>query len=261
MPTIVLAEQVVIDKGIVEFCNNIMMDIYKEIWEQKDKDPRLADFGEDNFIVNSDGIYAINYETKDTEGKKWTIPLKFSLSIIRFDEVRDFEGEKGIFNFGFPLLNVNIVGFQNYVKRDEFDIQNYVKKYGKMLWNEQKQYIPYKLTLSPEKESFGVGEEIAFTITLLNKTKKNLIFKELNDVSLFLEYDGGSWGEEAPSIEQLKRVRNLVVNHDESMSKRLTIGGFNEPGEYDIFCVYAVGYKGVNPSDSMKVIVVPKSAQ
>lgn len=265
-PALTWAAQLNIDQTTKDICNQVILNIYRDIMAVKDKYPELADFGEKSFYQNQYGIYAIVYKyhpkvnADDPNAERRPSPFAFGVTI---DGLKDesFKKEVGRFGFSFSLLKIKIAGFQkNDLLRARFDVQPFIQDQGVLLNNHQQNYLPLRLSVNPLKDKFKVREDIEFEVVLTNTTKSNLVVKPLNFDNLSFYINGRLWGGQFWNQSGAQSWASMqdggLLKGGESM--RLTIKGesFQFPKEVLIRAVYNVAIDGVNPTAEIKVRVV-----
>jgi len=255
--TFAQAQEVHLEKGTKELCNEIMLEIYKDILIEKDNYKELSDFDEYSLMKNEHDIFSIIYKKPQDINNPESKNYEFGITIIGIKDSSIYDKGHMYFNYSFPMLGLKFTGY--HIKNlldSQFNVHKYIEKYGIKLWDQQQEFMPYKLTIKSEKDVYKVGEDIAFVVTLTNHTKKNLWFKDLNSQTVFFLYDGKPWGAELYNKSLASSVKKTVVKSKKSISKKFVGDGFKEPKEVEIFSKYGMTYKGMNPSDRLKLSIV-----
>ena len=135
-----------------------------------------------------------------------------------------------------------------------------IKKYSEPLMDEEQKLMPYRLTVVADKESFFIKEDVYFTVTLTNLTKKNIKVKDLNAQTLYFLYNNRPWGAELVEDEKDKEKKDelILLKPDEFVRRKFKSAGFTVPKEFEIFSSYAMTYQGVNPTSKLKIRVIEK---
>ena len=124
---------------------------------------------------------------------------------------------------------------------------------GDLLLKEQRKYLPLKLSLKTVKERYAVNENIEFVVILENVSSNNLRIKDLDKDTLYFLYADMKWG--AVESESKKGKKEFLLKPGEKIQKTFIGRGFSFPREFEIYCSYALTYKGVKPSNVLKVHV------
>ena len=242
------------DDSLKNVSNRVMIAIYNDILSMKEAQDNLVDFGQHVLSLNQYGIYSLEYRHKISGGVRDGEFLEFGVTIVRPEDTNFGEFGRQAFNFGFPLLDVKFAGYQRTNRKwMRFNIQDIVQKNGDPLLEEQKKYLPLKLSLITDKEYYKVGENIEVTATLENVSRRNLWVKDLDAKTLYFLYGNAEWG--TVEIGQAKRER-FILKPGEKVHKKFVGSGSRVPREFEIYCSYAVTYQGVKPSSVLKVKVV-----
>ena len=250
------AEPLKLDEETKALCHQVMINIYHDILQAKARYKELKDFDEKALTSNAHGIPAIDYRYVESEGTARGRLFEFGLTITGKDDLNTFPSDGETINLGFPLLDLKFIGYQKKtLKKGQFDIQTSLAKHGQMLWDYQRKYIPYQLTLKPVKKEFKTNEPIEFIVTLTNSSDNAILVKDLNDKTLFFLYDNKAWGadEVAPAAKELK---DMVLKPQESLRKRFRAKAVPGPRELEIYCSYILTFQGVKPSAALKIKVV-----
>jgi len=251
------AQEPILDAETKEICNKVLLNIYYDISEQKDKYKELMNFGEQALFENKHGIIAIIYKFgKDDENQKdkRKTPYEFGVTIDTMEDV-SFSHHLGKFNYGFNLLGLKICGYQKkHILRTQFNILPLINKHGTLLANHQQKYMPLKIFLDSPKDEYSVREDIVFSLTLKNVSKRHMIVKSLGEKTLYFLVNGRSWG----TSSSTKKVggKKVILKAGESIKMHFKGESFQIPQDIIINAYYKMAIKGVYPSTSFKIKIV-----
>ncbi|MCK5081281.1 MAG: hypothetical protein KAR31_00105 [Candidatus Omnitrophica bacterium] len=232
----------------------MMIAIYNDILSIRGDHDNLVDFGEHVLSRNQHGVYTIEYQRKISDGARKGEFLNFGVTIVKPADANFNEFGRQAFNFGFPLLDIKIAGYQQTNRKwMKFDIQDVVRRNGDLLLEEQKKHLPLKLSLKTDKEYYNVRENIEVTVTLENVSRSNLWVKNLHNETLYFLYGDAKWGTVAVGE---KRKRKLILKPGQKIHKKFVGSGSSIPREIEIYGSYNMTFKGVKPSSVLKVKIV-----
>ena len=285
-PQTVFSESNKVDPQTKELCNQVMINIYKEIVGMKDKYRELSQFDKKVLYKNKLGIYTLVYQYKEKmeypDGTvEYKIPYSFSVTIDRLQD-KTFPEREGSFAYSFPALSLKFNGYQNKrLLRTQFNILDVLGQQGKVLNDYQQQFLPVRLFIKSSKEVYKVDEPIDFEVFLTNVSKANLVMKELNDETLFFSVNGKIWGaglggkkavdldpkeanmlairarREARDVATRdKRIKQGMLRAGEAFTISLQGMSFSKPQDVVVEAVYQVPLKDVYPSAVLKFKVV-----
>ena len=239
-----------------ELCNQVIFAIYQDIAAVKSKYAELEQFGPYVLSQNQYGIYSLEYEYIVPEGFRKGERAAFAVTIVRMEDTNFRQHGDQAFNLGFPLLDLKFAGYQEMLMRQNaFDIQNVIQKNGDLLLEEQNKLLPLKLTMETIKDSYWVGEDIEILVTLENVSSKNFWVKELNKETLFFIYGDTPWGAQEIGRKKSNKIKKRVLEPGQKITAKFVGSGFLEPQVVKIFGSYAVTFKGVNPTNFIKVVI------
>ena len=245
------------DEPLKGICNSVMIAIYNDILSIRGDHDNLVDFGEHVLSRNQHGVYTIEYQRKISDGARKGEFLNFGVTIVKPADANFNEFGRQAFNFGFPLLDIKIAGYQQTNRKwMKFSIQDVVQRNGDLLLEEQKKYLPLKVSLKTDKESYKVGENIPITATLENVSRKNLWIRALDRETLYFLYDNAQWGAVELGKRTEERREKFILKPGEKVHKRFIGSGSSVPREIEIYCSYAITFKGVKPSSVIKVKII-----
>ena len=275
-----------IDPQTKELCNQVMINIYKEIASLKDKYRELSQFDKTVLYKNKLGVYAIVYKYKEKmeypDGTvEYKIPYSFAVTIDRLKD-KTFPERDGSFAYSFPALSLKFNGYQNKrLLRTQFNVLNVLGEQGKVLNDYQQQFLPVRLFIRPSKEVYKVDEPIDFEVFLTNVSKANLVMKELSEDTLYFSVNGKIWGaglggskakalspKEANALAlrarregrdaelKKKRIKQGMLGPGEAFTINLQGMSFSEPQDVIVEAVYQVPLKEVYPTAVLKFKVV-----
>jgi len=250
-------EEVSINFKTKRAANKFIVSVYKSIEKLKGRYKELEDFDDKALLKNEHGIYSIFYKTKITSGLYKGRYYGFGVTVTKEDDSNLYEDQSDeLFDLSFPLIKMKVYGFKLlYLRTRQLDIENLVMDRADILWDYQQKFMPFELTLEPDKKKFLVYEDIQFTVKLKNKTRRNIKLRDLSDDTLFFLYNNKKWG--AHLLEPLPTDGlDVILYPGKSISKKFIGNGFSIPKKFSIFCTYNMTYKGVKPSASLEVEVL-----
>jgi len=256
-PAAAAAQSPVLDDATIKICNDIIMNIYYRILEEKPKYEELSDFDEKALYQNPLGIYAIVYHSSREVDSRQRSPYALGITIDRIGD-ETFKSTPGSFNFGFPVLGLKITGYQQkHLLRTQYNMLPLIDEFGAVLARHQQEYMPLKLYLRTLKDTYHVREDIEFEVELKNVAKNNMIVKSLGVNSLFFLFNNQFWGTQPSSGDV--GGRDVILKSGESLTMRFKGESFQRPREFEIVCTYAMSIQGVNPSGVLNIRVIEES--
>ncbi len=251
------AQDSVMTDRLKQAANSVMMNIYDDIVERKQRFAELEAFGPLSLSVNQYGIKTIEYKSEsiDRFGEKQL--YAFGLTIVQSGDKNFSEHGREAFNFGFPLLGIKFTGYQvKLLQKMQFDIQELIGKHGEALWELQQEYMPIRLTMASSKQVFKTGEPIRFVVKLANVGKQNIKIDKLSEKTLFFQYKNLVWGAKEISSDQTKDAQKDFLRPGDYVSKEFAGEGFQFPEEFEIRGSYIMTFKEIKPTAKLKVKVV-----
>lgn len=247
-----------IDPKIIEVSNQIMRDIFAEMKQAQPKYKELSGLSERHLSKNVEGIYALKYQyapqAESEDPFQQDLPYAVGLTIEGLEQWT-FSSRKGMFNYGFPLLNLKISGYeQKHPIRTQFNIDPLVKKYGQILADEQQKLMPLQITIAPLKESFKTGEDVVVDIILKNVSKRHMYVRPLNKDTLYFLIDDQYWGTK-PTEGSPNEVQRILYSGEE-MRMQYRIGVFQQTQTVHMVCFYRMAINGVNPFGKKEISIV-----
>jgi len=248
------------DQSTQEVAWRAVRAIYAAILEAKPQHQELSAFDERVLSTNPDGVQQILYQYQDPRISQKEEPYQFLITIGPLKEKPAppkagphhrpaFEAR----HYGFPLIGVRVSYFvKRYRRGHYYDLDQAVQKGLDLLHDHQQRYFPFEVILRPLKESFKVGERIAFEVTVKNKTNQNLKIKNLGEKTLFFTINGQEWGTRS-SVASRPGQEEYVLGPHDSVSRSFRGDSFRRPGEVNIFCTYHLAYKGILPFGTLMI--------
>ena len=231
--------------------NEILNDIYAYVMSVKDEYPELKNFGENTLGKNQYGIETVDYNAQAAD-----LGYSFGLSIVKIDDPNPFRSDKTAFDYGFPVLGIKFTGFQRRLAhRDRFDILKVVQYYGQRLLEEQRKFMPLILTVTPIKETFQVGENIEFIVSLKNQAKTNFAVKPLNTQTLSFIYDDVIWGAKEKNTKKADN-KEIILSPGEEVARKFIGSSFPQARQLEVYCSYIKTYKGISAFDILKINII-----
>lgn len=235
----------------VDVSNQVMLSIYQDIIDAKDEHAELSAFGENALFKNKNGIYAIIYEYAEANADE---PYSFGITINDIDS-DDFWNKKGRFSYGFPKINLKIVGFfQKHPIRSQYDIMPVISEGGMILSEYQQKFMPLRVFIRPIKQEFRVKEDVEFDVILRNVSKRHMVVKDLSQNSLYILMGNRIWG--TNPLDGKPQGKNVILKSGEEIELRLKDKGFSEPQNLEMTCFYGMSLGGVNPMAKTPIRIV-----
>ncbi len=235
-------------------CNDIMTAVYNEIISVKEDYEGLEGFSEDVLFENSDGFYAIVYESNQTDDSRKRSNYGLGLAITGINDTL-FQDRDGRFETDFPLLGVKMTGYQpRFLKRSQLDIRPLVKKYGLRLADHQQALLPIRLSIEPVKDTFNTGEEVVFDVVLKNTGKSHTYVNSLGSSTLFFLLNNSPWGTRPSEYEE--GGQRVILRAGEEVRVRFRGDAYLRPQRISIYGVYNLSIKGVNPYAGAEIHIV-----
>ena len=252
------AEELNMDDKAKALCNQVMLDIYNDILNAKNKYPELAGFGDYVLSQNQYGIYSIQYRKEIWDSLKSGQQFEFGVTIVKSQDENIFgTSNKYAFDFALPILGLQFVGYEVRSLMKQYDIKAAVKRHVTPLLDYQQQFMPIQLTLKPLQEYYKVGEGIDFSVTLTNYSpNKAISVKDLNDKTLFFIYGNLTWGVKEDDTTLARGVKEIILRPGESIVKRFRGNPFLLPREVEIYCSYIMTFQGVKPVSKLKISII-----
>lgn len=250
------ASNVQLTDVLKEVCNSVMIAIYNDILSMKQDYVNLEDFGEHVLTRNQRGIYRIEYQHTILDGMRKGEFLAFGATIVKSEDTNFNEHGQQAFNFDFPLMGIKFSGYQKTSRKFmKFSIQEIVQKNGDPLLLEQQKHLPLRLTLKPNQDSYKIGENMKISVILENVSRKNLWIKDLNGETLYFLYNDVKWGAVEVSASEKKRRRKFILEPGQKIRKKFIGSGSSVVRTIEVYCSYAMAFKGVRPASVLTVEV------
>lgn len=248
----------VIDPKIIEVSNKIMQDIFAEIKAAQPKYKELSGLSDEHLSKNAQGILVLKYQyapqVESEDPLQQDLPYAVGLTIEGLEQWT-FSARKGMFNYGFPLLNLKISGYQQkHPIRTQFNIDPLVKKYGQILADEQQKLMPLQITIEPSKASFRTDEDVVVDIILKNVSKRHMYVRPLNKETLYFLIDDQYWGTK-PNEGSPDEIQKILYSGEE-IRMQYRIGMFPQPKTIHMMCFYRMAIRGVNPFGKTEIPIV-----
>ena len=227
--------------------------IYATILEAKPRHQELSAFDERVLSTNPDGVQQILYQYQDPRLSQKDEPYQLLITIGPLKEKPYPRPEFEARHYGFPLIGARASYFiKRYRRWHHYDLDRAVQEGLDLLYDHQQRYFPFEVVLRPLKESFKVGERIAFEVTVKNKTNQNLKIKNLGEKTLFFTINGQEWGTKSSVASRPGQEEYILGPHD-SVSRSFRGDSFRKPGEVEVFCTYHLAYKGILPFGTLRI--------
>ncbi len=241
------------NEEVVSKYNDIVDNIYAELWKLKTIYPELANLSPQAVTQDKDGFKQIAYSHKTSNQFAWDAeqdPYAFRFS-LRARTIQDLDPSSA--EWRFTLLGIKVV-MQTSASGQlvTFDPLSIVEKNVEDLHLLEQGVLPFRLELTTDKEVYEVKETLMVTVTLRNLGAQPFRVFDLNEQSLFCKIDDLSWGS-----EDSKETSEKVLAPYGILTKILRVRGISQPKETRISCRYGVGFRGVLPFNSVKVVVKP----
>ena len=239
---------------VKDICNKIVISIYNDLLKTKENYPPLKNLNEKFLYTNPGGIYTIFYQNADQATKK---NYSFGLTFSSLED-QIFQDQPGYFVQEFPFLNAKLAGFvQKNPSMANFDIFGIVNLYIGLLADYQQAYLPLKLSLVSLKKSFKVNEPVEFEVILENVAKQQFLVKSFGTKTLFFLFNNRTWATQqlGTKNQNVKGGERIVLIPGQALQMQFKGESFAAPKEFEIYCVYQMAVKGVQPSAKLKIKV------
>ncbi len=242
------AQKAVLDTETKALANQVMLNIYKQILEDKDKYGELRAFGEKNLFENKEGIYAISYKLPDDE----KLPFEFGVTVAPTGSTVFSEHGAYAFNLEFPFLGLKFAGYvKKHIKRG-YNVLDVINEKGIPLSDYQQNFMPLRLELRADKTEFKAKEPVRFVVELKNASKRHMWVKNLTEETLYCLFNNLYWG--AKSHE--KGSASVILKAGDSLKRVFEGEGPALAEDVEIYCSYSMSLRGVKPSGVLKVKIV-----
>ncbi len=236
--------------------NEAIDNIVKEILQVKAGYPELESFSGSSVKVGQDGHKSISY-VRDSSGNpaggQDHYAYRFSITLKPLDN-SEAEAGSSVWEVKFPLLGVKVViDSQRKGEWTSFDLRKIVENNLDALKLLEQDSLPFRLEVSTDRQLYSVSEEIMLTISLKNTGLKPYKIADLDENALYCSIGDNEWGNAVPQVEL-----NRVLSGRGTVQRMLRITAPDTPQELSIACTYALGYKGVQPYNRIRVSIQPK---
>lgn len=242
----------------VKLGNQVIVDIFHDISEQKDSYKELEDLSEKNLLVQKNGLYVLQYEYfgvgQSTTMKSYSLNIQL-LPLMMNKKTR--LDDENYFRYDYPVLGLSLVGTQfRALKSKQIDVRSMVENNQLFLAEKQQEKLPFRLSVKTTKDNFKENEDIEIEVTLKNVSGHSLKVKKLSSRTLRFTIDNNVWGTTEISSADTGRGEHTILKAGESLKKTFKGKGLNRYKEFKIYCYYNMGYQGVNPMAILKVRIV-----
>lgn len=236
--------------------NEAIDNIVNEILEVKAGYPELESFSRSAVKTGQDGYKNISY-VRDTSrnhaGGQDQYAYRFSINLNALDN-SEAEANGSLWEVKFPLLGVKVtIDSQRKGEWTSFDLRKIVENNLDALKLLEQDSLPFRLEVSTDRQVYSVSEEIVLTISLKNAGLKPFKIADLDENALYCSIGDNEWGNAVPQVEL-----NRVLSGRGTVQRMLRITAPDTPQELSIACTYALGYKGVQPYNRIRVSIQPK---
>lgn len=236
--------------------NEAIDNIVKEINKVKAGYPELESFSKNAVNLGKDGFQSVFY-LRDLSGspRGGLDPYAYSFSIrIAALNSEETKVDSSSWEVKFPLLGVKVV-LESQRKGEwvSFDLRRIVENNLDSLRILEQEFLPFRLELSTDKPEYSVLEGITLMLTLKNMGPKPYKVADLDEKALYCSIGDREWGSPDAHVDLIR-----VLNGHGTIQRMLRIIGPETPQELSIACTYALGYKGVQPYQRIKVSIQPK---
>jgi hypothetical protein len=233
--------------------NEIIDNIYREIWLLKEQYPELSNFSKSAVKTSPEGLKEISFSHEpfsDDDSYGDPYGFRFSVKSNPLTELTDGAAEWKFTSLGFKVvLEIRRPG-----QLTTFDPFEIVETNVEELYLLEQKILPFQLELSSSKEVYEPKELINLTVTLRNAGDRPFKVFDLNEKSLFCRIDDMTWGNPVPQ----DTVEKVLPPHG-TLTKILRVRGISKPKEARISCRYGIGSKGIQPFNRIKVRIHPAS--
>lgn len=234
--------------------NAAIESIVDEILKVRNGYPELEGFSKSVISVDANGFDRVFYTHGSASGVD-SYAYQLSINPTLLDTEVFVPADASTQEIKFPLLGFKVVvESPGKGESTSFDYHKIVLSNMERLNVLEQEFLPFRLKLQAQKESFRVYEDIAITAILQNVGQKAYQVADLGENSMYCQIGQSEWGEPQGSPDL-----NRVLNSGASLAKILKVYGFDTPQELWISCTYAIAYRGVQPYDRIKVAIIPRS--
>lgn len=242
------------DETIRSRYNESIEAIVQDIMQAKNGYPELEGFSSSAISLGANGFKGVVYEHDSSGNAHDPYSCSFSINIKALND-EALSQKDSSWEIKFPLLDFKVVVESQ--KKGEwvsFDLRRIVESNLENLRILEQDYLPFRLELKTEKDVYSVSENITITASLKNVSVKAFKVADLDENSLYCTIGNKDWGNSEPVVEF-----NKVLNSYGTIQKVLEVSGVDDPQDIWIACTYAIGLKGVQPYQRIKVSIKPRS--
>ncbi len=253
------ANPIVLDEETKELSNKVMMKIFSDINDSKERFPELKYFNESALSKNAYGIFEIRYENKEYLSPRRDYHYQFALGIVGISDPPYRNPNSEDIDFSFPVIGLKFTGFQTKsIRGRHYDLNWPINTYSPILYDHQQKYIKLKLSIIPEKTVYKVDERINFKVQLKNTSSQNLKVQPLNEKTLYFTIGDKVWGTKPDAAKPGEFTREEILYSGYDIARGFKGDSFSVPGEVVIRCTFNMVYQGVMPMASVKLKIIPQ---
>ncbi|MCA9406102.1 MAG: hypothetical protein KC684_06160 [Candidatus Omnitrophica bacterium] len=241
------------DPVVRDLAEEVIQGIYEDVKGASQDHPELKGFNVVALSKGIDNVTKIEYEyiNDQTLDKVY----RFAVEAVPLDQANTYGQGPKVFEIAYPVLNIKLIGVLDRKYASHFDAEPVIAKNAEKLLQYEQQQIPYALEVASEKNLYNVGEPIEFTIILKNKTNQNLKLRELNEETLFFNFNGKEWGTRAMDPANVRHVLPVILGPQESITTTFYHEGVRRPQNVVIEGRYALPYNGSFAQDTISIEV------
>jgi hypothetical protein len=241
----------------VRVANAVVQAVFADLLKASRSYKDLAGLGPSNLAPGEHGISRIHYLQKSVPRPETNPALELGVAVVPMAQERAFNTNHPTFHFTFPFLGVKIVAYQvDNLKARQYNLAESIKVHGRLLMDHQREYMPFRMSIVPDRPEFETGETVGFTVRLTNHSNINLTVRRISERTLYLNIDGFEWGKSEPSTGGNYRDR-VILKPGELVERHFNAGPYQSRGEISIYGSYNVTFENVEPSAMATVRIVP----
>ena len=139
----------------VEKYNNIIKNIYDELYARALEYSELKQLDKSALATNSLGLYSLEYEYVEFEGFRRLPEYKIGVEVTALDAPYSFTERSGKFEFEYPMLGIKVQGYQiRGLSTRHYDFQKLVIESIDPITEDEQAQLPLQLTIEPVKSEF-----------------------------------------------------------------------------------------------------------
>lgn len=241
----------------VRVANAVVQSVFDDLLKASRRYKDLSELGPLNLAAGESGILRIHYLQKSVSRPEINPALELGVAVVPMAQERAFNTDQLTFHFTFPFLGVKIVAYQvDNLKARQYNLSESIKIHGRLLMDHQREYMPFRMSIIPDRHEFETGETVGLTVRLTNHSSINLTVRRISEDTLYLNIDGSEWGKSESSTGNSYRDR-VILKPGESVERHFNAGPYHSRGEISVYGSYNVTFEDVKPSAMATIRIVP----